>query len=85
MVARYTRGFDPTWFYIHTLFQIVGFLCIVAGVATGIELAKDFQPDHLAAHRGLGMFLFGLAILQVLYRASFYLVCSRVIKTVFHW
>ncbi|KAG0591176.1 hypothetical protein KC19_1G155900 [Ceratodon purpureus] len=66
MVARYARGFDPAWFYVHVTFQILGFACIIAGVATGIQLAKDFQPEHLQAHRGLGLFLFVLAILQVL-------------------
>lgn len=81
MVARYARGFDPAWFYIHVTFQILGFACIVAGVATGIELAKDLKPDHLQTHRGLGLFLFFLAILQVLYCKScfcFIFNCSKI-------
>ncbi|KAG0578667.1 hypothetical protein M758_4G037300 [Ceratodon purpureus] len=66
MVARYGRGFDPAWFYTHIAFQITGFACIIAGVATGVELTKDIQPKQLNGHRGLGIFIFALAILQVL-------------------
>lgn len=66
MVARYARGFDPAWFYSHIAFQILGYGCIIAGVATGVDVAKLAQPDQLNAHRGLGIFLLALATLQVL-------------------
>jgi hypothetical protein len=66
MVARYARGFDPAWFYIHVTFQIVGFACVIAGIATGVDLTKEIQPEQLNHHRGLGIFIFVLAILQVL-------------------
>jgi uncharacterized membrane protein len=85
MVARYAHGFDPAWFYIHITVQILGFACIVAGVATGIELAKDLKPNHSQAHRGLGLFLLVLVVLQVLYSKfcfRFLCNCSKM-KTVF--
>jgi len=66
LVARYARSFETAWFYTHISFQLVGFVCIIGGVVTGIELAKGFQHDRLSAHRGLGFFLFALAFLQVL-------------------
>ncbi|KAG0591667.1 hypothetical protein M758_1G227900 [Ceratodon purpureus] len=66
MVARYAREYDPAWFYIHITFQITGFIFIIAGVATGVNLAKSFSTPGLTGHKGLGIFLFTLAILQVL-------------------
>lgn len=66
MVARYARGYDPAWFYIHVTFQMVGFIFIIAGVATGVHLAKSIDTPGLSGHKGLGIFLFILAILQVL-------------------
>jgi hypothetical protein len=66
MVARYARALDPCWFYTHIAFQVVGFACVIAGVATGVDIAKYRMPDQLDAHRGLGIFIFVLAILQVL-------------------
>lgn len=66
MVARYARGFDPAWFYLHATFQSVGFIFIIAGVATGVNLAKEIDVPGLTGHKGLGIFLFILAILQVL-------------------
>ena len=65
MLARYARDFDPAWFYLHVTFQLTGFVFIVAGVATGIILAKSIQTPGLDGHRGLGLFLFTLTILQV--------------------
>ena len=74
MVARYARGFDPAWFYAHVGIQIVGFACIIAGVATGVQLTKEIQLVDLDAHRGLGIFLLVLAILQVFF--EYFLNCS---------
>lgn len=65
MVARYARDYDPAWFYIHVTFQIIGFIFIIAGVATGVNLTKSIDTPGLNGHRGLGLFLFILAILQV--------------------
>lgn len=66
IVARYAREYDPAWFYIHATFQIIGFIFIIAGVATGVALAKDVEVPGLNGHKGLGLFLLILAILQVL-------------------
>jgi hypothetical protein len=66
MVARYARGFDPAWFYLHATFQMIGFIFVIAGVATGVSLAKDIDVKGLDGHKGLGIFLLLLAILQVL-------------------
>ena len=65
MVARYARDYDPAWFYIHVTFQMIGFIFIIAGVATGVHLANSIDTPGLAGHKGLGIFLFLLAILQV--------------------
>lgn len=65
IVARYAREYDPAWFYIHATFQIIGFIFIIAGVATGVALAKDVEVPGLNGHKGLGLFLLILAILQV--------------------
>lgn len=65
MVARYAKSFDPAWFYIHITFQVIGFLFIIAGLATGVDLAKTIDVPRLNGHKGLGFFLFTLAILQV--------------------
>ncbi|XP_024369632.1 cytochrome b561 and DOMON domain-containing protein At3g61750 isoform X2 [Physcomitrium patens] len=66
IVARYAREYDPAWFYIHATFQLIGFIFIIAGVATGVALAKDVEVPGLNGHKGLGLFLLILAILQVL-------------------
>ncbi|KAG0581135.1 hypothetical protein KC19_4G227300 [Ceratodon purpureus] len=66
MVARYAKSFDPAWFYIHITFQTIGFIFIIAGLATGVDIAKTIDVPRLNGHKGLGFFLFTLAILQVL-------------------
>lgn len=66
LIARYARSFDPAWFYIHITFQLIGFACIIGGIVTGLGLVKDFPSDKLDAHRGLGFFIFGLAVLQIM-------------------
>ena len=65
MIARYARGYDPAWFYIHAVCQSLGFIFIIAGVGTGIVLSHKVTPQGFAAHRGIALFLFALAFLQV--------------------
>ncbi len=65
MVARYARGYDPAWFYIHITFQIIGFIFIIAGLATGLHLEHSIDVPGLDRHKGLGIFIFVLALLQV--------------------
>lgn len=65
IVARYCRRWDPLWFYLHAGIQFVGFILGLAGVVAGVSLYSKIQAD-VPAHRGLGIFVLVLAILQVL-------------------
>lgn len=65
IVARYCRGWDPLWFYLHAGIQFVGFILGLAGVVAGVSLYGKIQADH-PAHRGLGIFVLVLGILQIL-------------------
>lgn len=66
LFARYAKSLDPAWFYIHITFQMIGFIFVIAGLGTGVSLANEINVHGLAGHKGLGFFLFALAILQVL-------------------
>ncbi|ONM39300.1 Cytochrome b561 and DOMON domain-containing protein [Zea mays] len=65
IVARYCRRWDPLWFYLHAGIQFVGFILGLAGVVAGVSLYSKIQAD-VPAHRGLGIFVLVLAILQIL-------------------
>lgn len=65
LFARYAKSLDPAWFYIHITFQMIGFIFVIAGLGTGVSLANEINVHGLAGHKGLGFFLFALAILQV--------------------
>jgi len=64
IVARYCRRWDPLWFYLHAGIQFVGFILGLAGVVAGVSLYNKIQAD-VPAHRGLGIFVLVLGILQV--------------------
>jgi hypothetical protein len=64
IVARYFRRMDPLWFYLHVSLQFVGFIIGLAGVVAGVALYSKIQAD-IPAHRGLGIFVLFLGILQV--------------------
>jgi hypothetical protein len=64
IVARYCRGWDPLWFYLHAGIQFVGFILGLAGVVAGVSLYGKIKAD-VPAHRGLGIFVLVLGILQV--------------------
>lgn len=64
MVARYFRRLDPLWFYIHAVVQFIGFMIGLAGVVAGVALYDKLHAD-VSAHRGLGIFILILGILQV--------------------
>ena len=66
IIARYCRGWDPLWFYLHGGIQFGGFILGLAGVVAGVSLYGKIQAD-VPAHRGLGIFVLVLGILQVLY------------------
>jgi len=64
ILARYFRRVDPLWFYLHVGIQFVGFIIGLAGVVAGVALYNKIQAD-IPAHRGLGIFVLFLGILQV--------------------
>lgn len=64
MIARYCREWDLLWFELHLAFQFVGFLFGLAAVVTGISLYNKIHAD-VSVHRGIGIFLLVLSILQV--------------------
>ncbi|CAG7866176.1 hypothetical protein BRARA_I04262 [Brassica rapa] len=65
ILARYLRHRDPLWYYLHIGIQFTGFIFGLAAVILGIRLYNRIQPD-IPAHRGIGIFLLILSILQVL-------------------
>ena len=65
IVARYFKRSDPLWYYIHAVVQLIGFLIGLAGVVAGVALYDKLHAD-VSAHRGLGIFILVLGILQVL-------------------
>ncbi|KAF6991801.1 hypothetical protein CFC21_008847 [Triticum aestivum] len=65
ILARYFRRMDPLWFYLHVGIQFAAFIIGLAGVVAGVALYSKIQAD-IPAHRGLGIFILFLGILQVL-------------------
>ncbi|KAI9110021.1 hypothetical protein K1719_019062 [Acacia pycnantha] len=65
IIARYFRHKDPLWFYLHSVIQFVGFGFGLATFLLGLQLYNKMQA-HVPAHRGIGIFVFTLSILQVL-------------------
>uniref|UniRef100_A0A0E0C642 Cytochrome b561 and DOMON domain-containing protein n=1 Tax=Oryza meridionalis TaxID=40149 RepID=A0A0E0C642_9ORYZ len=65
IIARYCRRWDPLWFYLHAGIQLVGFILGLAGIVAGVSLYNKIQAD-VPAHRGLGIFVLVLGILQIL-------------------
>lgn len=64
ILARYLRHKDPLWYYLHIGLQFTGFIFGLAAVILGIQLYNRIQPN-IPAHRGIGIFLLVLSILQV--------------------
>ncbi|KAH9293830.1 hypothetical protein KI387_040969, partial [Taxus chinensis] len=65
IIARYFRQWDPAWFYLHVGLQVLGFIFGVAGIVLGVALYNKLD-SNVHAHRGLGIFILVLGILQVL-------------------
>ncbi|XP_010413350.1 PREDICTED: cytochrome b561 and DOMON domain-containing protein At3g61750 isoform X1 [Camelina sativa] len=65
ILARYLRHKDPLWYYLHICLQFTGFIFGLAAVILGIQLYNRIHPN-IPAHRGIGIFLLVLSILQVL-------------------
>ncbi|XXG82367.1 hypothetical protein AAC387_Pa10g0330 [Persea americana] len=62
--ARYFRQWDPLWYYLHLAIQFLGFLIVLSSLVAGVSLYDKIHANVLA-HRGLGIFVFVLLILQV--------------------
>lgn len=69
IVARYCKQWDPLWFYLHTVIQFIGFIIGLAAVVTGKSLYDKLHAS-VHTHRGLGIFVLVLGILQVIYPNS---------------
>ncbi|XLS80522.1 hypothetical protein HN51_046353 [Arachis hypogaea] len=65
IIARYFRHKDPQWFYLHAAIQFVGFTFGLVTIILGLQLYTKMNA-HIPAHRGIGIFVFVLSILQIL-------------------
>ncbi|XP_039684128.1 cytochrome b561 and DOMON domain-containing protein At3g61750 isoform X2 [Medicago truncatula] len=65
IVARYFKHKEPLWFYLHSIIQFVGFAFGLATVLLGLQLYSQMHV-HIPAHRGIGIFVLVLSILQIL-------------------
>ncbi|CAI8615708.1 unnamed protein product [Vicia faba] len=65
IVARYFKHKEPIWFYLHSIFQFVGFVFGLVTVLLGLQLHSKMHV-HIPAHKGIGLFVLVLSILQVL-------------------
>ncbi|XVE77277.1 hypothetical protein DITRI_Ditri13aG0049400 [Diplodiscus trichospermus] len=65
IVARYLQHKDPLWYYLHAGIQLLGFILGLAAVLLGIQLYRSMDADF-PAHRGIGIFVLVLSILQVM-------------------
>ncbi|KAJ4820589.1 Cytochrome b561 and DOMON domain-containing protein [Rhynchospora pubera] len=81
IIARYCKRWDPMWFYLHVGIQFVAFIIGLAAVVAGVALYNKLHAN-LAAHRGLGIFILVLGILQIL---SFFLRPDKEAKLRKYW
>ncbi|XP_074273141.1 cytochrome b561 and DOMON domain-containing protein At3g61750-like [Silene latifolia] len=65
MVARFLKGKEPLWYYLHTVIQFTGFIIALAGIVVGQALYNQIHAD-IPAHRGIGYFALSLSVLQIL-------------------
>ncbi|XP_073108932.1 cytochrome b561 and DOMON domain-containing protein At3g61750 [Elaeis guineensis] len=65
IIARYCKHREPLWYYLHVVIQFIGFIFGLAAVVAGIAL-YDKLHANVTAHRGLGIFVLVLGILQVI-------------------
>ncbi|KAH6813226.1 Cytochrome b561/ferric reductase transmembrane with DOMON related domain-containing protein [Perilla frutescens var. frutescens] len=65
ILARYLSHKDRVWYYFHVVLQFIGFLFGVAAVIVGLSL---YNKMHVVfpAHKGIGIFVLVMTILQVL-------------------
>uniref|UniRef100_A0A1D1XJT0 Ferric-chelate reductase 1 n=1 Tax=Anthurium amnicola TaxID=1678845 RepID=A0A1D1XJT0_9ARAE len=65
IVARYFKQWDPLWYCVHVVIQFAGFIIGLAAVVAGLALYHKLHAN-VPVHRGLGIFVFVLGILQVI-------------------
>ncbi|KAF5464472.1 hypothetical protein F2P56_014546 [Juglans regia] len=81
IIPRYFKHKDPLWYYLHSVFQVVGFVIGLAGVVLGRRLYNMIKADF-PTHRGIGIFVLVLSILQIL---AFFLRPNREAKIRKFW
>lgn len=64
IVPRYFKHKDPLWYYLHSIIQFVGFVIGLAAVVLGQQLYAKIDANF-QTHRGIGIFVLVLSILQV--------------------
>lgn len=65
IVARHMKQWDPTWFYAHIALQTTGFLLGLTGVICGLVLENRLKANNVSTHKGLGITILVMGILQV--------------------
>lgn len=68
IIARYIKEFplaDPAWFYLHVMCQLSAFIIGVAGFGTGLRLGSQSPGVTYTVHRGLGIAVFTLGLVQI--------------------
>lgn len=81
IVPRYFRHKDPLWYYLHAGIQFLGFILGLANVLLGLQLYDKINAD-IPAHKGIGIFVLVLSILQVL---AFFLRPDKDSKKRIYW
>ncbi|MCL7022756.1 hypothetical protein MKW94_017581 [Papaver nudicaule] len=81
MIARHCRHWVRKWYYLHTFLQLVGFLIGLASIVSG-KVLYDRAHINFAAHRGIGVFVFVLTIVQVL---AFFVLPDKDSKVRRYW
>ncbi|KAF5743785.1 hypothetical protein HS088_TW08G00373 [Tripterygium wilfordii] len=81
IVPRYLKHKDPLWFYLHTVIQFIGFIFGLTTVVLGGQLYKETHAN-VPAHRGIGIFVLFLSILQIL---AFFLRPNKDAKVRKYW
>ncbi|KAF8379704.1 hypothetical protein HHK36_029148 [Tetracentron sinense] len=65
IVARYYKNRDPQWYYLHIAIQSLGFIIGLAGTVAGMRLYGKLHAN-VSTHRGIGILVAVLSILQVM-------------------
>lgn len=81
IVPRYFKHKDPLWYYLHSVLQFIGFAIGLATVILGQRLYNLIHADF-PSHRGIGIFVLVLSILQIL---AFFLRPNKDAKTRKFW